>query len=256
MSSQPLRSETQHIPGSSSAPIVRNGGLVPILTPLDNEILERLGGPDFDMLYNKMENSFKTDMKNLLKKTSSIFGSKPLAPHLRDNKKDNIGHIIQENAVLSAACADTFRKLLELGAYDEAKEWTLLQIKLAASLGTDGSLIRVYERDRNMPHALSVINAAAVIRPIMKEEFKIVRANGVVHYNTKRFFRNPTYARSFSDSNGRRYGINDRSFYNQAYQSGLENGLNARRLFFRVRGEATTTGPTLSTKRVPARIPV
>jgi hypothetical protein len=48
-------------------------------------------------------------------------------------------------------------------------------MKLAALLGTDSSIIRVYERDRNMAHALSVSNAAAVIMPIMKEEFKIVQ---------------------------------------------------------------------------------
>jgi hypothetical protein len=39
---------------------------------------------------------------------------------------------MQENAVLSAACADIIRKLLELGEVNEAKEWTLLQMKLAA----------------------------------------------------------------------------------------------------------------------------
>jgi hypothetical protein len=153
-------------------------------------------------------------MKNLLRKISSIFGSKPIPSPLKNNKKDNINHTMQENAVLSAACADTIRKLLELGNVNEAKEWSLLQMKLAASLGTDGSLIRVYERDRNMAHALSVSNSAGVITPIMKEEFKIVRANGVVPYNNKRFFRNPTYTRSFSDFSGRKYGFNDRSFYN------------------------------------------
>jgi hypothetical protein len=195
-------------------------------------------------------------MKNFLKRTSSIFGSKPIAPPLRGIKKDSIDHTIQENAVLSSACADTIRKLLEFNAVDEAKEWTLLQIKLAASLGTDGSLIRVYERDRNLAHALTVSNAVAVITPIMKEEFKIARVNGVVFYNTKRFFKNPTYSRSFSDSNGRRYGLNDRSLYNQAYQSGFANGLNAKQPFFRVGGEATTTtGPTLSPKELPAVFP-
>jgi hypothetical protein len=103
-------------------------------------------------------------------------------------------------------------------------------MNLAALLGTDGSLIRVYERDRNLAYAFSVSNAAAVITPILKEEFKIVRANGVVPYNTKRFFRNPTYARSFSDSNGLYYGFNDRS--NQAYQSGFSNGLHVKQPFF------------------------
>jgi hypothetical protein len=53
-------------------------------------------------------------------------GFNPIAPPLRGNKKDSIGHTIQENAVLSAACADTIRKLLELGDYNEVKEWTLL----------------------------------------------------------------------------------------------------------------------------------
>jgi hypothetical protein len=98
-----------------------------------------------------MDSSFKSDMKNLLKRTSSIFGFKPIAPPLRGNKKGSIGHTIQENPVLSVACAGTIRKLLELNAVYEAKEWTLLQIKLAAPLGTDGSLIRVYKRDRNLP---------------------------------------------------------------------------------------------------------
>jgi hypothetical protein len=130
-----------------------------------------------------MDPSFKLDMKNLLKKTS-IFGSKPKAPPLKGNKKDNIGHTMQENAVLSAVCADPTMKLLEIGVYDEAKEWTLLQMKLEALLGTDGSIIRVYERDRNIAYALSVSNAAAVITPIMKEEFKIAHANSVV--NTRR----------------------------------------------------------------------
>jgi hypothetical protein len=130
--------------------------------------------------------------------------------------------------VFSAACADTIRKLLELGEVAEAKEWTLLQIKLAASLGTDGSLIRVYERDRNLANALSVSSAAAVITPILKEEFKIARANGVVPYSNKRFFRNPTYARSFSDSSGRRFGLNDRGLFSQAFQSGFANGLNVK----------------------------
>jgi hypothetical protein len=76
---------------------------------------------DFDVLYNKIDSSFKSDMKNLLKRTSSIFGSKPVAPPLRGYKKDSIGHTIQENAVLSAACGDTIRKLLELNAIDEQK---------------------------------------------------------------------------------------------------------------------------------------
>jgi hypothetical protein len=174
-SSQPLLSETQRV-SSQCAP----GNIPPILTPLDTQILEPLGGPDFDVLYNKMDSSFKSDMKNLLKKTSSIFGNKPIAPPLRGNKKDSIGVTMQENAVLSSACADTTRKLLELGQVDEAKEWTLLQMKLAATLRTDSSLIGVYERDRNMDHVLSVSNAAAVITPIMKEEFKIACANGVV----------------------------------------------------------------------------
>jgi hypothetical protein len=59
MSSQPLiletqrvpRVDTQHVQRSSSAPSSRNGSTLPILTPLDNEILERLGGPDFDISY-------------------------------------------------------------------------------------------------------------------------------------------------------------------------------------------------------------
>jgi hypothetical protein len=195
MNSQSLLSETRRAPRSSSTPVSRNESTLPILTPLDNEIFEHLGGPDFDVLYNKMEHSFKTDMKNLLRRTSSIFCSKRIAPPLRGNKKDSIGHTMQENAVLSAACADTIRKLLELGNLNEAKEWFLLQMKLAASLGTDCSLIRVYERDRNMSHALSVSNTAAVITPIMKEEFKNARANGVVPYSNKKFFRNPTYTR-------------------------------------------------------------
>jgi hypothetical protein len=38
---------------------------------------------------------------------------------------------MQENAVLSGTYIDATRKLLELAAYDEAKEWTLLQMKLA-----------------------------------------------------------------------------------------------------------------------------
>jgi hypothetical protein len=69
-----------------------------------------------------MESSFKSDMKNLLKKISSIFGSELIAPPLRGNKKDNIDHTTQENAVLSAACADRIGKLLELGVYDEVKK--------------------------------------------------------------------------------------------------------------------------------------
>jgi hypothetical protein len=155
MSTQPLISETQRVssqraPRSSSVPPNGTGNMPSILTPLDTQILERLGGPDFDVLYNKMDSSFKSDMKNLLKKTFSIFGSKPVAPLLRGNKKDSIGPTMQENAVLSAACSDTIRKLLELEVA-EAKEWTLLQMKLAASLGTDGSLIRFYERDRVFP---------------------------------------------------------------------------------------------------------
>jgi hypothetical protein len=172
-----------------------------------------------------MESSFKSNMKNLLKKTSSISGFKPIAPPLRGNKKDNIGHTIQENVVLSAGCADRIGRLLELGAYDEVKESTLLEINLSALLGADGFLIRVYEIDRNMVYVLLVSNIVVVITPIMKEEFKIARTNGVVFCSTKRFFRNPTSARSFSDSNGRRYGFNDRSFYNQAYQSGMANPL-------------------------------
>jgi hypothetical protein len=124
---------------------------------------------------------------------------------------------MQENAVLSAASADTIRKLLELGEVDEAKEWTLLQMKLSASLGTDGSLIRVYERDRSMDLALSVSNLAVVITLIMKEEFKIVRANGVVPYSSKRFFKNPTYARSFSLSSGHTYGHDDGGLVSQAF---------------------------------------
>jgi hypothetical protein len=111
--------------------------------------------------------------------------------------------------VLSAACADRIGKLLELGAYDEVKERILLQIKLSALLGTDGFLIRVYEIDRNMVYVLLVSNVVVVITPIMKEEFKIARANGVVFCSTKRFFRNQISARSFSDSNGRRCGFND-----------------------------------------------
>jgi hypothetical protein len=126
----------------------------------------------------------------------------------------------------------------------KSEEWTLLQMKLAESLGTDGSPIRVYERDRNMAHALSVSNAAAVITPIIKEEFKIVCANGVVPYNTKRFFRNPTYARSFSDSSGRKSSFNDRNFYNQAYQSGFANGMNQATVFSgRGRGHNSWANP-------------
>jgi hypothetical protein len=91
----------------------------------------------------------------------------------------------------------------------------------------------------------------------MKEEFKIMSANCVVPYNTKRFFRNPIYTRLFSDSNGRKYGFNDRNYFNQVYQYGLTNGLNARQPFFRVGGEATTTtGPTLSPQRAPSGISV
>jgi hypothetical protein len=88
--------ETQRVPRSSLTPPIRNGSTVPILTPLDNEILDRLGGPDFDVLYNKIDSSFKSDMKNLLKKTSSIFGSKPIAQSLRGNKKDSMSHDTRE----------------------------------------------------------------------------------------------------------------------------------------------------------------
>jgi hypothetical protein len=66
--------------------------------------LEYLAGPEFDVLYNKMDSSFKSDMKNLLKKTS-----------FERKLKYSIGVTMQENAVLSAACADTIRKFLELG---------------------------------------------------------------------------------------------------------------------------------------------
>jgi hypothetical protein len=130
MNTQPLGSQrvsSNHPLRASSAP--PNGtGNTPILSTLDTRILECLGGPDFDVLYNKMDSSFKSDMKSLLKKTSSVFGNKPIAPPLRGNKKDIIDHTIQEYAVLSAACADTIRKLLELNAIDKAKEWNLLQM--------------------------------------------------------------------------------------------------------------------------------
>jgi hypothetical protein len=90
----------------------------------------------------------------------------------------------------------------------------------------------------------------------MKEEFKIARANGVIPYSNRRFFKNPTYKRSFSDSNGRRYGLNDGSLYNHSYQSGFANGMNAKQPFILVGGEATTTGPTLSPQRAPSGISI
>jgi hypothetical protein len=98
------RSGTQHAPRSSSAPTSRNGITSPILTPLDNGILERLGGPDFDVLYNKMDSSFKSDMKNLLKRTSSIFGSKPIAPPLRGNKKEYPSRDARERCLKCGVC--------------------------------------------------------------------------------------------------------------------------------------------------------
>jgi hypothetical protein len=121
---QPLGSQRvsmDHTLRVSSAPPNGTGSTPSILSALETQILECLGDPDFDVLCNKMDSSFKSDMKNLLKKTSSIFDNKPIAPPLRGNKKDSIGVTMQENAVLSAACVDTIRKFLELGEVDEAK---------------------------------------------------------------------------------------------------------------------------------------
>jgi hypothetical protein len=60
-------------------------------------------------------------------------------------------------------------------------------------LGTDVFLIPEYEIDRDMVFVLFVSNIVVVIKPIMKEEFKIARANGVAFCCTKRIFRNPTF---------------------------------------------------------------
>jgi hypothetical protein len=53
-----------------------------------------------------MDHSFKSDMKISLKKTHSIFGSKPKDSPLIGNKEDNTSYTMHENAVLSAASAD------------------------------------------------------------------------------------------------------------------------------------------------------
>jgi hypothetical protein len=89
----------------------------------------------------------------------------------------------------------------------------------------------------------------------VKEEFKIARSN-VVPYSSKRFFKNPIYARSFSNFNGRAYDPDDRGLVSQAFQRGFANGLNAKQPFFRVWGEATNTGPTLSPQRAPSGISI
>jgi hypothetical protein len=124
---------------------------------LDKLILKDLGIDNAELFYYKMEPKFREDLDNMIKSHSSIFGEKKLAPPIHNSKGDITGYMMQKNAQNFAALEEIFYKFAVNNDIDAIKEFSAYQVREAAKLGTQGSIHRIYERDREMTKSLSHI---------------------------------------------------------------------------------------------------
>jgi hypothetical protein len=92
---------------------------------------------------------------------------------------------------------------------DEIKEFSAYQVREAAKLGTQGSIHRIYERDREMAKALAMSNAPSLIAPEMKEDLQIYKSNNIITSYKKR--------RIFKPSNNRRLDLRSPNSDSSAY---------------------------------------
>jgi hypothetical protein len=131
---------------------------------------------------------------------------------------------------------------------DSVKEFTCYQIQEGAKLGTQGSIHRIYERDREMVKALAMSNAAILITPVMKEDLKIYKSNNLItNYKHRWLFKPSNYG-------NRRLNWSGSTSSPSTYQSGFTAGQNASQPFLLNGGESL--GPTLSPKGTPGHLTV
>jgi hypothetical protein len=150
------------------------------LNDLDKVVLKQLGMDNADLLYHKMDPEFKEDLDNLIHSHSSIFAEKELVPPIHNNKGDITGYMMQKNAQSFAILADFFYKYSVNNDINGIKHFSVIQVQEAAKLGTQGSIHRIYERDCEMAKALTMLNAATLITPAMKDDIQIYRSNNVI----------------------------------------------------------------------------
>ncbi|MDR1945093.1 MAG: hypothetical protein LBQ59_03260 [Candidatus Peribacteria bacterium] len=202
-------------------------------------VLKELNFEKADLFYYKMDPEYKSDLDNLISKCSSIFGEKKVVSPIH-NKGDITGYMMQKNAQNFAELAEVIYKFASQNNLDGAKEFTCYQIQEAAKLGTQGSIHRIYERDREMAKALAMSNAATLITPEMKEDLKIYKANNLItNYKHRRLFKPSNYG-------NRRLNWPALTSSPSTYQSGFTDDQNASQPFFLNEGESL--GQTLSPK--------
>jgi hypothetical protein len=133
-----------------------------------------------DLFYYKLDPVLRSDLDNLILSSSSIFGEKKLVPPIHNNKGDITGYMMQKNAQSFAALAEIFYKFAVNNDVEAIKDFSFIQIKEAAKLGTQGSIHRIFERDREMAKALAMSNAASLIIPEMKEDLQVYKSNNIL----------------------------------------------------------------------------
>jgi hypothetical protein len=165
---------------------------IELLNDLDKEILKQLRMDNTDLFYYKMDPEFKEDLDKLIHSHSSIFTEKELVPPIHNNNGDITGYLMQKNAQSFAALAEIFYKYAVNNDINGIKYFSVIQVQEAAKLGTQCSIHRIYERDKEMNKALVISNAATLITPAMKEDLQIYKSNNIKsNYRKWRIFKPP-----------------------------------------------------------------
>jgi hypothetical protein len=212
---------------------------------LDKEKLKQLRMNNANLFYYKMDPEFKEDLDKLIHSHSSIFAEKNLVPPIHNSKGDITGYMMQKNEQSFAALAEIFYKYAVNNDINGIKHFSVIQVQEAAKLGTQGSIHRIYERDKEMAKALAMSNAVTLRTPEMKDDLRIYKSNYIVTNHKKR--------RIFKPPNNRRLDWRSPTSDSSSFQSGFAAGQGSNPLFFLNGGESI--GPILSPKGTPGHPP-
>jgi hypothetical protein len=199
-----------------------------------------------EILFKKIPFGVRNDIANKFKEFCDVFDETFVAPVKCGNNYDILGKRLQEDAIILGNMAGTITQAVnnDFGDKELFKEIEDDLLLIAAGLGTEGSMIRINNRDPEVGRLLRMNMKKTIFNDVIKNEIKDAESNFPL--KSKNFFnrtrsRMPAYNKNY---------YADKTNSQNAFKAGFKINPN-KGYFFRERGAANrqdTPSQTLTSR--------